>query len=196
MSVAYFLSNSTMQRFFPDFDSLNRFTSSLDALGDRVQCPHCSKGCQLVSHGVVYKQRSIRQREPVGKRIFCSNRYQHRGCGRTIQLYIAQVIPALRYSTSAVFRFLSSLLKGLTLEEAYSLATGQTDSRHAWRWLRKLEHNLTDFRCVLRNGLKTVWGSSRSRRMKLLLPTIQTLLAQQARCPCAQYQLQQQRVFM
>jgi hypothetical protein len=45
-----------MQGFFLDFDSLDQFMLPLQALGDWVKCPHCSKTQPLVSHGKVYRQ--------------------------------------------------------------------------------------------------------------------------------------------
>lgn len=186
-----------MQRFFPDFDSLDRFTLSLRALADQVSCPHCSNTRQMVSHGRVYKQRSMSRRVLVGKRVFCSNRYQHQGCGRTFQLYVALVIPGLRYGTSEVFRFLSALRNEDSLETAYTKATRQTDPRHGWRWLQRLQHNLTHFRCALqgRPVLSSV-AAGCSRRLRLLLTTVQALFEQLPECPCTQFQCQQQRAFM
>ncbi len=82
-----------MQRFFKDYDSINQFSLSLDFHQDKVKCSFCLKNDQLISHGNVYKQRSMSVKEKVGKRIFCSNRYGRSGCGRTFQLYIATEVP-------------------------------------------------------------------------------------------------------
>jgi hypothetical protein len=190
-----------MQRFFPDFDSLNRFTLSLRALGDQVQCPHCSKTRQLISHGRVYRHDrqgpSVRS-VVVGKRVFCSNRYQHTGCGRTLQIYVVQVIPRLRYGTSEVFRFVSALLSECDVNEAYSAATGQSDPRQGWRWLKRLALNLGAFRCWLaKAGAEPVaWQLRGSRRVRLLLSTLAALFALLPTCPCAHLQWQQQAAFM
>lgn len=169
-----------MQRFFPDFESLNRFTLSLDCQADTLQCPHCSSREQLVSHGVIYKQLSMDKREAVGKRVFCSNRYQHAGCGRTVQLYLANVLPRRRYGAVHLLVFLSTLLVNLTVENAYRQATGQQEARHAWRWLTKLERHLTDFRCFLNTRLApmTTRFQHRVRRLQLLLPTLNQLVSQ------------------
>lgn len=187
-----------MQRFFLDFNSLDQFTFSLRSLGESLSCPHCHKSNQLRSHGRVYKQRSMTQRIIVGKRVFCSNRYQHQGCGRTVQLYVAQAIPGLRYSTSEAYAFVSALLKGTRLEEAYLKATNQSDPRQAWRWLKKLEHNLSSFRCQLTRAVleKNRWKLRLSRRLRLLLSTFQALFAALPHCPCQQFQWQQQHPFL
>lgn len=188
----------SMQRFFKDFESLDRFTLSLDCYDDTLQCPHCAKREQLVSHGVIYKQRSSRQREAVGKRVLCSNRYGRTGCGRTVQLYVAQVIPSLQYSTPQVFVFLSALLMNLTVKAAYQAATGQSEVRHAWRWLTKLERNLTDFRCFLDVRLApfTIAVKERCRRLQLMLPTFERLFSTLPHCPCSHYQLECQRALI
>lgn len=189
-----------MQRFFLDFDSLERFTLSLKALGDQVKCPHCSKTRQLISHGRLYRYRRGTTGQPVvvGKRVFCSNRYQHTGCGRTIRFYLAQVIPAVRYRTSEVFRFVSALLLGTAVDEAYSSATGQPDARQGWRWLKGLVLNLATFRCWLaKAGIEpTTWTLRRSRRLQLLLPALSALFALLPVCPCAHFQYQQQAALL
>jgi hypothetical protein len=38
---------------------------------------------------------------------------------------------------------------GRHLEDAYEAATGQVEPRNAWRWLKRLWLNLTDFRSFL-----------------------------------------------
>jgi len=80
------LFNLLMQRFFADLKTLHIFTLSLDFHQDELTCQHCAKNDQFVSHGFVYKQRSIEIKEPVAKRIFCSNRHQRSGCGRSFQI--------------------------------------------------------------------------------------------------------------
>ena len=187
-----------MQRFFPEFDSLERFTLSLGCFAEKLHCPHCAKNNQLVSHGVIYKQRSMTTREPVGKRVFCSNRYQRTGCGRTVQLHVTTVLPAMRYAAAQVFVFLSALLMNAGVDAAYRAATGQSDARQGWRWLNKLDAQLSDFRVFVHAHLKPPISdfSARCRRLRLLLPTLQQLFAQLPTNPCAHYQQQHQKAFL
>jgi len=184
-----------MKRFFPDFESLDRFTLSLSCFDDKLQCPHCAKSHHLVSHGVIYKQRSIKQREAVGKRVFCSNRFQHNGCGRTVQLYVATVVPMLRYSVATVFSFLSALLMNVSVNAAYQSATGQVEPRHAWRWLHKLHRRLTDFRTFVHGRCASLASTfhTRCRRLQVVLPTLQSLFSLTPLSPCAHYQLARQQ---
>lgn len=190
-----------MQRFFEDFQSLDRFTLSLDCHA-QAACPHCLKSNQLVSHGVLYRQRSIEEREAVGKRVFCSNRYRHSGCGRTFPLYLSCILPGLRHGAAQLSAFLSALLRETPVETAYRQATAQAEPRHTWRWLAKLADRLPDYRRRLHRrpaGPENHFRSP-SRRLRLLLPTLQTLLSQLSRptrdCPCARYQLHCQSAFI
>ena len=187
-----------MQRFFDDFVSLDRFTLSLDSLGESLQCPHCLKSNHLISHGIVYKQFAIHKREAVGKRVFCSNRHQRSGCGRTVQLYLKKVFPSLQYGASQLFVFLSLLLLKTSVKVAYQTATDQNDSRQAWRWLNKLNLKLTDFRCALELSGKTsdCEFTHKGRRLRLLLSTLKNLFSKLTDCPCSNYQLIYQQAFI
>ena len=187
-----------MQRFFEDFKAIKQFTLSLDYYQDELECSHCLKNDQFVSHSIVYKQRSMTLSEPVGKRIFCSNRYGRSGCGRTFQLYVADELPSYQYSAAHLFIFVASLLENLTVPESYEKATGQSESRNAWRWINKLMCRLIDYRSVLRVRAEIISTQFKSsvRRFKILLPTLARLVAQCSGCPCAHYQLAHQSPFI
>ena len=184
-----------MDRFYPDIESLNAFTHSLASLDEKIQCKQCQRQGQMVSHGFIYTQVG---KEPVGKRLFCSNRYGRSGCGRTHQLYLAHRFPFLRYDSAQLRIFLYSLLMGYALEEAYEAATGQVDPRNAWRWLKRLICNLTDFRCFIKTHLKSADTALqfKNRRLSLLLSTLKPLLSLFPHNPCHHYQLLQQRAFI
>lgn len=187
-----------MQRFFVDFDAIDWFTLNLDYHQDVLQCPHCSKREQLVSHGWIYKQRSGDEREAVGKRIFCSNRNQRSGCGRTVQFYVAHRVPAMKYDAAHMFVFVLYLLLGLAVGTAYCMATRQSEPRNAWRWLDRLELNLSNFRCTLntRPEAPCVNFRYRARRLRLLLSTLSPLFLQLNQCACSNYQLEHQCAFI
>lgn len=187
-----------MDRFYPDIESLDAFTLSLAGLGEKIQCNHCQQYGQMVSHGFIYHQHASAEKVPVGKRLFCSNRHGRSGCGRTHQLYVAHRFPYLRYGAAQLLIFLTSLLIGSHLEDAYEAATGQVEPRNAWRWLKRLKLNLTDFRCFLYAHSRPMEAAVqlKNQRLSLLFSTLQPLLSLFPRCPCCQYQIQQQRAFI
>ena len=109
-----------MQLFFYSRDALEHFTSSLDTLPPENACQHCSGNNHWVSHGYIRKQSG----DIAGKRILCSQRYSKKGCDKTSPLYLQHIAPQRRYTLTELIPFVLSLIKGLTVEQAY--CTGRT----------------------------------------------------------------------
>jgi hypothetical protein len=63
-----------MQIFFSSLHALEQYTFSVDNIPQDDACQHCAAANQWVSHGYVYKQRSMAKREVVGKRLLCGKR--------------------------------------------------------------------------------------------------------------------------
>lgn len=170
----------------------------LDLYPNALQCEKCSKRGQFVSHGFVYKNGHKGKRKITGKRIFCSNRNGRSGCGSTAILYLDESIPSLTYTTSHVGVFLSALMSGSSIHKAYKTATGTDNPRNAWRWLHKLYNRLMDYRGFLNARIETSSNPfrQRTRRLRLLLPTLQCLFLKRQISSCAQYQSLAQKGFI
>ncbi len=185
-----------MKRFYTNFDTIDSFTLSLDFHQNELECTHCFKDDQFVSHGIIYKQRSSTFAEKVGKRIFCSNRYGRSGCGRTFQLYIANEIPHFRYGAAHLFVFIISLLANMNIPEAYHQATGQTESRNGWRWVSRFMLKLSEYRSFLKvrcdNDINRFHLASNS--LKHCLPTLARLFSLKNN-GCFNFQITLQRPF-
>ena len=185
-----------MNRFYPDIQSLEALTLSLQLYQDAFSCHHCQKVGQLISHGYVYKQITSQQRQVVGKRVcvLCSRRYGRSGCGRTRQLYVAQFFPSFRYGAAHLFVFMSLILIGQTIDEAYYQATGQPQTRHAGRWLQRLMFKLSELRSFLQTqpNAQPTLRQRLSRRLKLLLPSHAQLVSRFPQATYAHFQLQAQ----
>lgn len=183
--------------FFSSQSELDHFTFSLDSLPSGNACLHCGKNDQWVSHGYIYKHLPTRGIQVAGKRILCDRRYGKNGCGRTRQLYLADIIPRRRYTLSVVIAFISALLAGNQVEHSFHHAIGLAtkDARHASRWLTCFAQSLSAWRSVASLSSSTeqdVFGNNkrRSRRLLFLLPTLSLLLPQ-----ISEYQLQFQSAF-
>lgn len=169
-----------MQIFFSSLQSLQTYTQTLDYLPESDTCQHCQKNNQWASHGFVYKQVSIQQREVAGKRILCSNRYGRKGCGRTRQLYLSGFVPQRQYALDKLIAFVVSLLIGCTVSKAYQQARNNfyKNTRHAWRWLHALHVQLGLFRSLWPQGASLEPAHlfhrfyPRSRRLNILLTTL------------------------
>lgn len=185
-----------MPRFFDSLNAIEQFISQLDSPLKPFTCRHCHQSQAWVSHGFVYRQRSSRVRETIGKRLFCSDRYGKKGCGRTVQLYRYTEIPARHYTTSQVFLFLSSLLAGLSVCAAYRRVAGRRAERQGWRWLTTLFAKLSEFRRFLQRQEERLCPFAQySKHRQLLLSSLQHLFISLPGCACAHFQLQQQRSF-
>lgn len=162
------------------------------------QCKHCKQSHQLISHGFVYKKQAVsRPQQAVGKRVFCSNRDGHTGCGRTIRLYLDVTVRYLHYTGSCVVAFILLLIGGMSVQRAYLQATGTEDPRNAYRWLKKLWTQLSHYRSLLHPPLlpQSV-VPRRSPRTGLLASTFTALLQQFGQPLCARYQLKQQHALI
>ncbi len=186
-----------MQIYFAHLAAMQQRTLSLHD----ERCKHCQQLHQLVSHGFIYKKKSVGQpKQKVGKRVLCSNRYGRTGCGRTMQLYLDTTIRYLHYLGGCVVTFVLSLMTGATVQQAYVKATGTAEPRHAYRWLDKLMAQLSTHRSVVHPPLsplgEVVEQARCPLRRSLLTSTFAGLLQRFGQPLCAHYQTQTQHSFV
>ena len=184
-----------MQIYYPDLAAIEQQTRELDD----VACPRCGQTRQLVSHGFVRKKRVDAEPEAVGKRVVCSKRHRHTGCGRTIQLYLDSTIRYLHYAGWHVVAFVLTLLTDTTVQRAYCQATGTTDPRHAYRWLNRLHARLSCYRSLEHQPPlpdTTAPIAAKPARWGLLASTFKSLLQQFGQPLCANYQRHTQQSFL
>ncbi len=74
-----------------------------------TQCPHCKKVGTLNRHGVLrgYDENNFRHKSIRARRVFCSNRNQAAGCGRTFSVWIADKVKRLFLSAEQLWTFLN-----------------------------------------------------------------------------------------
>jgi hypothetical protein len=195
--MRFFLRGAIMQIYYVNLQAIEQRTMQLDL----VRCPHCERTHQLVSHGYIYKKQGMGvELEAVGKRVFCSNRSDHTGCGRTVQLYMDATVRYLHHAGSAVVAFLLSLAAGTGIQRAYTDATGAATPRHAYRWLDRLCAQLSAYRSLSHRPLlreaAAGAGANRPVRLLSLIATAWPLLQRFGQPLCAAYQLQLQRPFL
>ena len=185
-----------MQRYYPSLQAIEQQTMQLD----HAQCTHCQQAHQLVSHGFIRKKRVGAEPEAVGKRVFCSNRQRHTGCGRTMRLYLDSAVRWLHYTGAQVVAFMLALMAGGTVQQAYGQATGKADPRHAYRWLHRLGAQLSCYRSLahrppLQDAGVPPAGNPPGRR-RLLASTFHLLLQRFGPPLCANYQRHIQQSFL
>lgn len=185
-----------MQIYYPSLQAIHQQTLQLES----EQCIHCGKTHQLVSHGFIRKKCASGDPQAVGKRVFCSNRHQRTGCGQTTQLYLDSTLRYVHHAGSAVVAFVLLLLAGISIAVAYMQATKAQSPRHAYRWLQRLDAQMSAYRSLFHQPLlappaAAVVGPPHCLRHSLLASTFGALLMRFGQPICQGYQSQLQRPF-
>ena len=184
-----------MHIYFSSLQSIEQQSMQLAS----EDCIHCKQSHQLVSHGFIYKKQRCAEPVAIGKRVICSNRNRHTGCGRTMRLYLDSAVRYLHYAGQHVVAFVFSLMTGMTVQHAYFQVTGTADPRNAYRWLNRLRAQMSAFRSVFHQPhLQETAQISPPKchpRWALLTTTFNGLSQKFGLPLCAAYQRQLQRSF-
>lgn len=185
-----------MQIYYPSLQAIQQQTLQLKS----EQCVHCGKAHQLVSHGFIRKKLAGGDPQAVGKRVFCSNRHQRTGCGHTTQLYLDSTLRHVHHAGSAVVAFVLLLLAGISIALAYTQATKAQSPRHAYRWLQRLDAQISAYRSLFHQPLLAAPPAvavvpAPCLRRSLLASTFAALLTRFGQPICQGYQSQLQRPF-
>ena len=140
-----------MTLFFESLTAIEHFTNNLRCQ-NTLNCPHCSQNNQFISHGYLYQYQHLEldSRSIKGKRVICSNRYGRSGCGRTLKLFISNVISCLTYNTLVIAVFLIAWANGTSIQKAYQQATNTLDGRNGYRWIKRCLAKLSSYRVHLK----------------------------------------------
>ena len=114
-------------------------------------CPHCGCVGSLIRHShargndpAVADGQTVR-----GQRVFCSNRGQRDGCGRTFMFCLAEILPRHTLTASLVWPWLVKLLAGLSLKAAVETLRLPFALETLCRLRRKLRQRLDHLRTRL-----------------------------------------------
>jgi hypothetical protein len=129
-----------------------------------------------------------------GQRVFCSNRGQCGGCGRTFSVFLAEVLPRHTLTASLVWRWLVKLLAGLSLKAAVEKLRLPFALETIYRLRRSLCHGLD----LLRTRLCREHTPPGSAHTDPLLQTVEHLqvVFPRSGCPAADFQLHFQHPFL
>jgi hypothetical protein len=100
-------------------------------------CPHCQVVGTLNRHGTLMGFDESQRPVLRARRVYCSNRHSHRGCGQTFSVWLADKIRRLSLSTSAVWRFLQRVIARSIAAAARSM-TERSDRTWQRVWKRFL----------------------------------------------------------
>jgi hypothetical protein len=129
-----------------------------------------------------------------GQRVFCSNRGQRGGCGRTFSIVPAEVLPRHTITASMAWRWLVQLLAGLSLKSAVESLRLPLALETFYRLRRALRRKLD----LIRPRLFEQQAPPVSSQSDPLLQTVEHLQAvfPGAECALAAFQLRFQHPFL
>lgn len=115
-------------------------------------CPHCRRTGALIGHGFLRGYSEQGSAVVVrGRRVFCSNRGQRPGCGRTFSVLLSAVLHGFVVRTLTLFRFANAVLKGLTRRAAWLSTLSRVLSRSSayrlWQRLHEAQSALRTRLC-------------------------------------------------
>jgi hypothetical protein len=105
----------------------------------------------LNCHSILYGNdpSSAANKRQRGQRVFCSNRGQRGGCGRTFSLVPAAVLPRHTITASLLWQWLSALLTGASVKAAVEKLRLPFALETLYRLRRQLQHKLDQVRARL-----------------------------------------------
>ena len=129
-----------------------------------------------------------------GQRVFCSNRGQREGCGRTFALFLAEILPRHTVTASLVWPWLVKLLAGLSFKAATEKLRLPFALETMYRLRRKWQRGLD----AVRTQLCRQKAPPQSTQTEPWLQTVEhlQLVFPGGACPPADYQLEFQQPFL
>jgi hypothetical protein len=146
------------------------------------RCPHCHCAESLNRHSFLYgndPDRPAGQRLR-GQRVFCCDRGQRGGCGRTFSVFLADVLPRFSVSASLLWQLLLLLLPGGSIQAAIHALRLPFAPETLYHLLQRLRLRLD----VLRVNLCQVAPSAPSSQSDPLLQTVEHFRTAFAPAPC------------
>ena len=115
------------------------------------RCPHCGCVESLNRHSKLYgNDPAVANAQALrGQRVFCSNRGQRGGCGRTFPVFLAEVLPRHSVTAAWLWQLLLRLLQGGSTKAAVEALAMPFSLEALYHLLQRLRGRLPDLRSAL-----------------------------------------------
>jgi hypothetical protein len=168
----------------------------------QTACPHCKVVGTLIRHGCLYGfDESSPQRKTLrARRIFCSNRNDRPGCGRTFSIWLADKIRHLGLTTDALWLFLQTALTVGVLAAGRAVYHRLSDRTWQRIW-RRFDRAQSKIRTALYSRCPPPLPPPRSSSKPIRRTAAEVLAHLQAafpdtQCPIADFQHSMQTFFV
>jgi hypothetical protein len=158
-------------------------------------CLHCKRIGHLLGHGFLRGYGGSQEREVRGRRLYCSRRGRHTGCGKTQSIWDSAVIPRVSLPASLLWRFLDLWQQGLSRWKAYRQAFGKAERSRPYQICKQFKRAQSALRDrLLRKGSSPPLGDT-------AIPEIQTIrhiltAFADSQCPIQAFQEHFQTAFL
>jgi hypothetical protein len=162
----------------------------------QLPCPHCEQCETLNRHSILYgtDPSDCAEERVRGQRVFCSNRGQRGGCGKTFSVFLADSLPRHTLTATLLWQWLIHKLAGLSTKAAAEKACLPFALETMYHLGRRLKLGLDRLRTLLcRKQAPTA-----SAQADPVLQSIEHLQSAFSRheCPPAAFQLDFQLPFL
>lgn len=121
------------------------------ALLKGTPCPHCKHTGALNRHGFLkgYDEQNFKQKTIRALRVFCSNRGNARGCGRTFSVWIAEKVKRLFLDAQSLWQFLEQAVESGNKFQAFKKLGSSLSDSAPYRIWRRFAHAQSAIRTKL-----------------------------------------------
>jgi hypothetical protein len=181
--------------------ALGHFLGGLKELGEyllglkQLCCPFCGAAETLNCHSKLYGNDAQKPGGQIqrGQRVWCCDRGQRGGCGRTFSIFLADVLPRHTISAGCLWKVLRGVLKGGSIRATCKALSLPFALESIYHLLQRLRQRMASVRSALCRKLQPPVSSQTDP----LLQTVEHLrnVFAQGDCPVADFQLMfQQRL--
>ena len=160
------------------------------------RCPRCGENETLNRHSFLFGNDPSQAagQSARGQRVFCSNRGQRGGCGRTFSIFLAEVLPRHTVRATLLWKLLSQLLAEAGIKAAVESLRLPFALETLYHLLHRLRRRLDALRCPLCRQHKAP-DSSQSDPLRQSIEHLQAVFANQL-CPVSAFQVFFQEPFL
>lgn len=157
----------------------------------QVACPFCGATETLNRHSLLYGNdpaaKDAREQSQRGQRVWCSDRGQRGGCGRSFSIFLAEVLPRHTIQSPMLWSLLDRLHKGGSVKAAVAALRLPFALESIYHLMRRIRHRLAAIRSRLCREQQPP-PSSQSDPLHQTVEHLRSLFPGSA-CPCAEFQL-------
>lgn len=165
------------------------------------RCPHCHHAGALNRHGYLkgYDENNFKQKAIRAMRVFCSDRGNASGCGRTFSVWIAQKVKRLFLDAQSLWQFLQNAAASGNRSKAFAELRSSMSHSAAYRIWKRFSKSQSAIRTALAAVCpppKTLADRDCRSAAQATIAHLKEAFKDSASNPIAAYQAATQRFFI